>query len=62
MDDWYNLTYENVAKNGGRGLIFYYNNSPSKALCRIYPEHHWEVERFKHKKRGLRESQENQIL
>ena len=41
---------EDIYKNGGQGLLTgYYNGSPSKALLSVYPEHNWELERFKHK-------------
>src|SRR5690349_8522923 len=50
MEDWYNLTQEYIFKNGGRGLLtFSYGKSPSLALQSVYPEHHWQVDRFKHK-------------
>ena len=50
MDDWYNVTTERIHKNGGGGLLStYYNNSPSSALQNIYPQHNWELEKFKKK-------------
>src|SRR5205823_4894798 len=51
MEDWYKVTQEDIHKHGGRGglLCIYYNGSPSLALESIYPEHNWELERFKNK-------------
>lgn len=47
MDDWYNITLEDIYKHGGYGLLSaYYNNSPSKALLAVYPEHNWMLWRF----------------
>src|SRR5690349_13949990 len=61
MDDWYNVTQENIHKNGGRGpLDSWYANSPSKALTSIYPEHNWELEKSKNKPLQLRVSHESQ--
>ena len=49
MDDWYNLTVEDIVKNGGGGLLGLYNSSPSSALQSVYTEHSWDLERFKKK-------------
>lgn len=50
MDDWYNVTQKDIHKNGGHGLLHnYYNDSPSFALQSIYPEHNWELGKFKNK-------------
>ena len=46
MDDWYNVTQEDIQKNGGIALLQQHSNSPSKALQNIYPEHDWELWRF----------------
>lgn len=57
MDDWYNVTKEDICKNVGASVLNKYNDSPSKALMSIYPEHNWELEKFKNKPRKLQESQ-----
>lgn len=50
MDDWYNVKCEDLHNNGGEGLLrSYYNSSPSLAVRCVYPEHKWELERFKNK-------------
>lgn len=52
MDDWYNVIDKDIfmVKNGGRGLLqYHYKGSPSSALQSVYPEHNWELERFKNK-------------
>src|SRR4051812_17839702 len=47
MDDWYNVTQEDIYKCGGRGILnSYYNGSSSKALQSLYPEHKWRLWRF----------------
>ena len=52
MDDWYKVTVEDIHKNGGSGPLDHYNNSRSKALMNIYPEHNWELNKFKNKASG----------
>src|SRR4051812_40710496 len=49
MDDWYKVTKQDILKNGGGGFLHYYQSSPSSALLNVYPEHNWELERFKNK-------------
>ena len=47
MDDWYDVTRREIYENGGAGMLTsYYNNSPSKALQNVYPEHNWLPTRF----------------
>lgn len=60
MNDWYNVTTEDIGNNGvGRFPRREYNNSPSLALQKVYPEHKWELERFKHRPKKLWKNQEN---
>lgn len=61
MNDWYNLTKEDIDKFGGRGLLNeYFNSSPSQALQEIYPEHKWELWRFGHTPKGCWKKYDNQ--
>lgn len=53
MDDWYNPTQDDINNHHGGGILNYYNNSPSKALQDIYPEHNWNPELFKNKPSSL---------
>src|SRR5690348_16261120 len=47
MEDWYNVTPEDISKAGGQGIIStFYNNSPGKALHILYPEHKWQLWKF----------------
>src|SRR5690348_9510194 len=47
MDDWYNVTQEDIHKYGGSRLLNgYYSDSPSKALQSVYPEHEWMMWKF----------------
>lgn len=41
LDDWYNVTSEQITSNGGTGLLSNYSNSISAALQATYPEHEW---------------------
>lgn len=62
MGDWYKVTVEDISSNGGGALLGNkYNNSPSKALQSVYPQHKWELERFKQKPNGYWSSQQHQI-
>src|SRR4051794_30922479 len=49
MEDWYNVTQSDIFKNGGLTILHHYSRSPSRALQSIYPEHKWELDRFRHK-------------
>src|SRR4051794_31423331 len=61
MDDWYNVTQEDIHKYGGHGLLStYYNDSPSKAIQEVYPEHSWTPWRFAKAPSGLWNSSHNQ--
>lgn len=47
MEDWYNVTGDEIQKNGGNSLLStYYDGSPSRALQDVYPEHNWIIWRF----------------
>src|SRR5690349_13904891 len=60
MDDWYNVSVEDIYKHGGSGLLNdYYNNSPSKALQTVYPEHQWLIWRFGQTPKGFWKKPEN---
>src|SRR5258708_5515139 len=47
MRNWYNVTAEIIFKNGGHGILYHYNSSPSKALQSVYPQHNWMLWRYK---------------
>src|SRR5258707_355737 len=48
MEDWYNVTKEDIYKNGGGGPpTSYYRGSPSPALSSVYPQHKWILGKFK---------------
>src|SRR4051794_7185547 len=54
MDDWYNVSQEDIQKNGGVGLLrTYFCDSPTKALQIVYPEHNWLPWMFNRKYRGF---------
>jgi len=47
LEGWYNVTVEDIRKNGAIKLLSNYNGSPSKALEALYPQHKWMSWRFK---------------
>lgn len=47
MEDWYEISSEQIRKFGGHGVLNYYQNSPSLAVQNIFPEHEWITWRFK---------------
>src|SRR5689334_11532477 len=60
MDDWYKINQGDIFKNGGKWLLAeHYNDSPTKALLSVYPEHNWILERFKNKPKGHWKSEQN---
>jgi len=47
MEDWYKVTIEDFHRNGGSQLLHrYYKNSLPTALQTVYPEHHWDLDRW----------------
>ena len=48
MDDWYNVTIEEVNEHGGSRLLnHYFHGSTFKAVQAIYPKHNWMPWKFK---------------
>src|SRR5690348_7097251 len=61
MDDWYNLSVQSIEMNRGEGLLTnYYDNTLSKALQNVYPEHKWCPWKFKVIPKGYLAKKENQ--
>lgn len=61
MDDWYNVTQEDIHIFGGAAFLHqYYNNSPFKALQSVYPEHSWMPWKFGQTPKGIWDKTENQ--
>src|SRR5258708_28965908 len=62
MDDWYNLSQEDIHKHGGCGLLReYFSNSPFAALKAVYPAHDWNMPwKFGHVPQGFWAKLENQ--
>ena len=62
MDNWYNVTQKDIYMHGGSGILDpYYGGSPSKALQNIYPEHIWNLWKFKKSPTGYWETLEQNI-
>jgi len=54
MDNWYNISSDDIYKHGGGGFpMTFYNNSPTTALQELYPEHEWMWWRFNCAPHGL---------
>src|SRR5689334_18814764 len=52
MDDWYNLTADDILKNGGSTLMNKHGSSPFKLIQSIYPEHSWDMSKMNSKPMG----------
>lgn len=49
LEDWYNVTPDDIYEFGGGALLDnYYSDSPMKALVSVYKEHNWIMWKFKH--------------
>src|SRR5690242_14021272 len=46
MEDWYNLTEEDIQRHGGTGFLTKYNPL-SNSLQNVYPQHNWNLWKFK---------------
>jgi hypothetical protein len=60
-DGWYNLSYSDIVKANGRGLIGQYR-SIAGLLKAMFPEHTWDLSKFKKRPRNYWSSLENQRL
>src|SRR5690349_13494845 len=47
MDDWYNITNDDIQQHGGTDILKSYGNSTAVALLNMYPHHKWKL--WKHK-------------
>eukprot|EP00027_Filamoeba_sp_ATCC50430_P012117 CAMPEP_0168573886 /NCGR_PEP_ID=MMETSP0413-20121227/18779_1 /TAXON_ID=136452 /ORGANISM="Filamoeba nolandi, Strain NC-AS-23-1" /LENGTH=312 /DNA_ID=CAMNT_0008607177 /DNA_START=21 /DNA_END=956 /DNA_ORIENTATION=- len=60
LEDWYKVSVEDVAKQGGYFLLqTHYHYSLGKALRAVYPEHPWRLWRFERVPRGFWSDQAN---
>ena len=59
--DWYKIDFKAFENNNGYGFITnkLFNGSPSTAVMLTFPEHHWEIYKFKHHTKGYWELAEN---
>ena len=47
MENWYNITVEQIHKNGGKGLLGgYYNNSLQAFVKAVFPDYDWDPCKF----------------
>lgn len=46
LDEWYNITADDVKNKGGKKLLQYYEDSVAKALQAVYPQHTFDPSRF----------------
>jgi hypothetical protein len=47
LDGWYPISTNDLQKNGGSSVLWYYNGSIYHALRAIYPDHVWRAWKFK---------------
>src|SRR5271170_6889183 len=59
FEDWYNITFEDINKHGGSGLLHYYIDSPVNALLSIYPDFDWIIWKFHQVPRGCWKDKKN---
>lgn len=59
MDDWYKLSLKEIQEKGGSTLAVKYENSPSKLMQSVYPQHPWILHKFRVTK-GYWDKKENQ--
>ena len=63
MEDWYNITQEDIRTHGGRGLLNnLFSGSHSAALQSAYPEHNWILWKFSVTQQGFWKKKENQKI
>lgn len=60
-EDWYNVTFQKIQQHGGSTILSKYEESPSLLLQSVYPEHHWNLFKFKTVPRNFWDEQKNQI-
>src|SRR4051812_18456528 len=46
LEGWYSITWLQIAKKGGRGLLRCYGDSPCKLFQALYPEFPWQGWKF----------------
>src|SRR5690349_18895216 len=56
-EDWYNVSSKDIYNNGGKGLI----GNHILMLQNVYPEHRWELERFKWKPKKLHKNHRTEV-
>src|SRR5690348_7266838 len=52
MEDWYNISAEDIENHGANLLLQYYDHSPSKAVMNAFPDYNWMTWKFKIVPRG----------
>eukprot|EP01118_Nematostelium_gracile_P006691 TRINITY_DN2154_c0_g1_i1.p1 TRINITY_DN2154_c0_g1~~TRINITY_DN2154_c0_g1_i1.p1 ORF type:complete len:503 (+),score=96.97 TRINITY_DN2154_c0_g1_i1:89-1597(+) len=53
MEDWYGVTKRKIYDVGGAALLQRYQNSPSKMVTSMFPEHTWDLLKFHKMPKGL---------
>jgi hypothetical protein len=56
LDGWYNISAEDIEKNGGKWILKQYNFSAAQTVQAIYPEHNWMPWRFSRVPKGFWET------
>jgi len=60
LDGWYACSNQKLITMGAGGILTLYNNSLSKLLAAVYPNHPWDVSRFSKRPQNYWTSYENQ--
>ena len=46
MEHWYKISSKDITDNKGRGLLRYYNDSPSQFVIKMFPDYNWDKSKF----------------
>ncbi len=55
LEDWYRITKDLIATNGGRQLLKYYHGSPPAAVIDCFLNHEWQPEKFRVREKAQRQ-------
>lgn len=62
IEDWYNVTGQDIIGNHGGGLLEKYKGSPIKLLSSVFPEYNWLPWKFHSIPKGFWEKDGNQMV
>lgn len=59
FDDWYQISTKDIRNFGGRGLLYFHKESIFSVLATAYPEHNWQLWKFKQAPRNFWNDEKN---